>query len=84
MEADPESRGRKLTLEEEVAKAKVDEHPEVRRAAQVVLDQFKALPGGQQHVQQAIGSYNAQADRGSTATVSVNQPRDSRDGETGH
>ena len=40
--------------------------------------EIQAQPGGQQHVQSAIGSYIAQADRGSTAQVHVNQPRESK------
>lgn len=74
LEAKPDSDGRKLTLKEEVGEAKADEDPEIRQAAQALLDQLQAQPGGQQHIQHAMGSYIAQADRQSTAQVHVNQP----------
>jgi hypothetical protein len=77
LEQKPDSKGRKQTLQEEVEASGADQDPEVREAAQELLDQVKAQPGGEQHIQNAIGSYIAQADRGSTAAVNVNQPKDS-------
>jgi hypothetical protein len=74
LEAKPDSEARKAVLQEEVAAAKADQDPDLRAAAQAVLDQIKAQPGGEQHIQQAIGNYIAQADRQSSATVRVNQP----------
>jgi HetE-like protein len=74
LEATPESEGRKGTLNEEVLAARVDNDPEVQQAAKALLDKITAMPGGQQHVQNAVGSYIAQADRGSTAQVHVNKP----------
>jgi len=76
LEADPESIGRKTTLQEKVSDAKADQDPEILKAAQALLDQIKAHPGGEQHIQTAIGSYIAQADQGGTATVKVNQPKE--------
>ena len=76
LEAKPDSQGRQTTLKEEVAAAMADQDPDLLQAAQAVLDQIAAQPGGQEHIQQAIGSYIAQADRGSTASVNVNQPRE--------
>jgi len=73
LEAAPGSDGRKLILKEEVGEAKADDDPEIRQAAQNLLDQLLAQPGGE-HIQHAIGSYIAQADRQSTAQVHVNQP----------
>ena len=35
--------------------------PEIQKAAQQLLDQLKAQPGGAHYVQTAIGNYNAQA-----------------------
>lgn len=75
LEAKPDSAGRKATLQEEVAAAKADQDPDIRKAAQELLDKISAQPGGGQHIQQAIGSYIAQADRNSTASVNVNQPK---------
>ncbi len=74
VEGTPDSKGRQQTLQEEVAKAHADQYPELLQAAQRLLDQIKAQPGGEQHIQNAIGSNIAQADRGSTATVNVNRP----------
>ncbi len=45
-----------------------------------LLEQIKAQPGGEQHIQNAIGSYIAQADHGGTATVTVNHPERNSDG----
>ena len=43
-------------------------------AAEVVLAKLKELPAEQQqHIQRAIGSYIAQADRGGVASVTVNR-----------
>jgi hypothetical protein len=56
--------------------AKADQDPDIRQAAQALLDQMKAVPGGEQHVQNAIGTGIAQADRGSTASVTINHIRD--------
>jgi hypothetical protein len=76
LEAKPDSKGRNETLQEEVAASKADQDPQLRQAAQQLLEQLKTLPQGEQHIQQAIGNYNAQADRGSSASVNVNQPKD--------
>lgn len=76
LEAKPDSEGRKLTLKEEVEEAKADEDSEIRQAAEALLEQLKAQPGGRQHIQNAVGSYIAQADRQSTAQVRVNQPNE--------
>src|SRR5215217_4932370 len=57
MEEDPGSEWRKGMLEERVKASGADRDPDVRRAAQELLEQIKAQPGGEQHVQNAIGSY---------------------------
>ncbi len=74
LEAKPESPSRQGMLKEEVQAVKADQDPDLLQAAQTLLDQIKVQPGGEQHIQNAIGSYIAQADRGSTATVHVNHP----------
>jgi hypothetical protein len=76
LEGTPDSKGRQVTLQEEVGKAHADQDPDIRQAAQQLLDRLHSLPGGEQHVQQAIGNYIAQADRGSSASVHVNQPKE--------
>ncbi len=67
LEAKPESSARKKVLEEEVTEVKADQDPDLRNAAQMLLKQVRMQPGGEQHVQNAIGSYIAQAEQGSTA-----------------
>jgi hypothetical protein len=76
LEAKPDSAGRKETLREEVVASGADRDPEVREAAQELLDAVAAQPGGEQHIQNAVGNYIAQADRGSTAEVRVNRPEE--------
>jgi hypothetical protein len=76
LEKRPDSEGRQVTLKEEVERANVDQDPDVKQAAQELLERLKAQPGGEQHIQSAIGSYIAQADRGSTATVNVDRSKE--------
>ena len=76
LEQKPDSEARKALLQEEVEATGVDRDPEVRKAAQDLLDRVEAQPSGEQHVQYARGSYIAQADRGSTAEVRVNRPEE--------
>jgi hypothetical protein len=76
LETKPDSKGRQVTLQEEVAAAHADQDPDILKAARALLDQLRAQPGGEQHIQQAIGSYIAQADRGSTASVNIDHPKE--------
>jgi hypothetical protein len=76
LEKRPDSEGRQVTRKEEVERANVDEDPDVKQAAKELLDRLKAEPGGEQHIQSAMGSYIAQADHSSTAEVRVNQPKE--------
>ena len=58
----------------EAAKSGANQDQELIAAAEAVLAKLKELPAdAQQHIQSAIGSYIAQADRGSTAKVIVNR-----------
>ena len=76
-EEDPKSDWRQGMLKEKLERAGADQDPEVRKAAQDLLDQVKAQPSGEQHIQNAIGSYQAQVmGDHSTATVRVNQPKE--------
>jgi hypothetical protein len=76
LETKPDSLSRKQMLEEEVKASGADQDPTVRRVAQELLDQLRAQPGGEQHIQNAVGRYIVQANRGSTAEVKVNQPEE--------
>ena len=72
LEARPDSEGRKKTLGEELALAHATDDPELASAAHALLELVRALPQGEQHIQFAHGHGIAQADRGSMATVTVN------------
>lgn len=50
LEQNPDSGGRKATLQEEVKAAGADQ-PDIAQAAQALLDQIKAQPGGEQIIQ---------------------------------
>lgn len=76
LEQHPESAGRKETLKEEVETAGAEKDPEILAAAQALLEKIQAQPGGEQHIQTAIGSYIAQADRGGRASVNVTNPKE--------
>jgi hypothetical protein len=71
LEKHPESDGRKQILDEEIVAAKAGEDPELVALAQALLDRIESQPGGAQHIQNAVGNYIAQADRGGTANVNV-------------
>ncbi len=71
LEKHPDSDGRKQTLDEEIVAAKADADPELVELARALLDRIESQPGGAQHIQNAMGSYIAQADRGGTASVTV-------------
>ncbi len=79
LEDKPDSPARQGQLAEEVEVAGADQDPDVRRAAQDLLDQIKAQPGGDAHIQNtqnAFGSGIAQAQDHSTATVNFHQPKE--------
>lgn len=76
LEAKPTSPARKDLLKEEVLAAKADQDPDLLNAAQRLLQQIGTQPGGQQHIQQATGSYIAQAEQASTAQVNVNRAQE--------
>lgn len=78
-EDEPDFDPNKSALEGRVKQANLNDDEEVQKAAEKLLAELKALPGGEKNIQTAIGSYIAQADRGSTATVSVNQPEEKDD-----
>ena len=71
LERNPGSQGRKQTLDEEIAAAKAHEDAELVELARALLERIGSQPGGAQHIQNAVGNYIAQADRGATATVTV-------------
>jgi hypothetical protein len=78
VEADQESAGQKIVLEEKVRQAGADKDAEIVAAAKKLLEQLEAQPGGARVVQTAAGNYNAQAGHHSTASVNVNVPREEK------
>ena len=74
LEAKPESGARKEVLAEELKAVNSASDPELVSAAQSLLSLIKALPQGEKHIQVARGTGIAQADRGSTATVTMHAP----------
>jgi hypothetical protein len=67
VEARPDSDARKSVLHEEVAATKADQDPDILRAAQALLEQLKAQPGGVQCSQTVSGSGAAAANHGVAA-----------------
>ena len=60
------------SLTKEVRKSGADQDRELIAAAENIVAALRELPASeQQHIQSAIGSFIAQADRGGTATVNV-------------
>jgi len=74
LEAKPDSDGKKQVLAEELKAVNSTSDPELVSAAQALLELIRALPQGEKHIQVAQGTGIAQADRGSTATVTMHAP----------
>jgi hypothetical protein len=71
LEANPGSMGRQDVVREEVEAVGAHRDPQVLAAAQLLLERLRDLPGGEAHIQLAMGNYIAQADRGGHAEVRV-------------
>lgn len=52
LETKPDSEGRKATLQEEIANARVNDDSEIVQLAQDLLDKLQDQPGGQQVIEQ--------------------------------
>jgi hypothetical protein len=74
LEVRPDSKSRQGTLQEEILAAKADQDQDLVRAAQDLLKQVNAQPGGSQIVQTITGNYNAQNSGSGSASVHVNAP----------
>ena len=74
LEAKPQSVGRQQTLNEEIVDAHITQDLDILQAAHNLLSLIKAEPGGERHVQQVTGNYNAVVQGSGNATVNVNQP----------
>jgi hypothetical protein len=73
LEAMPEQEACRGVVAAAVAESGAAAHADIAAAAEALLTKLKETPEGAQHIQSAVGSYIAQADRGSTATVTVNR-----------
>lgn len=74
VEAKPDSAARKAALQEEITAAKADQDPDLLSTAHALIELLRMSPEGEQHVQTATGSYIAQADRESRASVNIGRP----------
>ena len=74
LEANPKSTARKEVVKEEVAAVKADQDKDLIQAAQALIKSVKALPGGTEIIQTAIGDQNIQI-AGDGNTVNVNAPK---------
>jgi hypothetical protein len=72
LEARPDSAARRELVVEEVQRSGADSDEELLKVARDLLARIQQDPGIGSSVQQAIGSYIAQADRQSHAEVKVN------------
>jgi hypothetical protein len=71
LQAKPDSAGRRETLAEEIKATRASEEPDLLAAAKSLLEIIRAMPNGEQHIQQARGVGIAQASGGSSATVNM-------------
>jgi len=78
LEAKPESTGRAVTLQEEVISSQANQNSLVIKAADELLQLIRDQPDGETHIQNAVGKYIAQADRGSFASVTVDKSSDKK------
>jgi len=81
LQAEPDSHGRQQTVAEKLKASNANADPELLAAAQSLLELIKALPLGEQHIQHAVGTGIAQADHGSTASVSFAPPPTKKDAD---
>jgi uncharacterized iron-regulated protein len=73
LEVAPDSPKLTTALQEKVAASKANQDPDILKAAQDLLDKVNAHPGGASYIQTIQGSYNAQAQDHSTASVNIGQ-----------
>jgi hypothetical protein len=76
LEAKPDSPGRRETLREELAAARVDEDDDIVQSAAALLEKLKALPGGPQVINQTVtGNQNIFSAAGDV-NVTIGRKRD--------
>jgi tetratricopeptide (TPR) repeat protein len=60
LEEEHDSKGRQLTLQEQIAQVKADQDQELLQVAQSLLHEVRSQPGGERSIQSIMGNYNAQ------------------------
>lgn len=73
LEEEPDFEPNQTALAGRMEQAEVTTDSTLLNLAETLLSNIKEQPGGETHIQNAVGNYNAQADRGGTASVTVNQ-----------
>ncbi len=76
IEEEPESKGQQLTLQEQIIKVNADQEQELVQAAQMLLQEIRRQPEGEQRIQSIVGNYNAQVYGSGSASVNVNLSQD--------
>lgn len=76
LEKEYDSKGRQLTLQEQIAKCRADQDQELVQMAQELLNQVQKQQGSEKHIQGISGNYNAQNIGSGSATVNVNHPKE--------
>lgn len=76
LEKKPDSTGRRETLKEELAALKAEKDDELLAIAQKIIALVQENSNST-HIQNAVGNFIAQADRNSSATVNVSNPKNS-------
>lgn len=71
LEKRPDSEGRQKMLQEEIESANADQDKDILKAAETLQAKINQITSSETHSMNAQGNYIAQADRGSTATVTV-------------
>jgi hypothetical protein len=75
VEAKPESQARRAVLSEELESSGAANDTALQEQANLLLDLVRAQPAGNTSAQIASGTGIAQADRGSSATVTIAHPQ---------
>jgi len=71
LEQKPQSNARQMELQEQVEENQMNENSYIVEAAKKLIDKMKSL-GDEKNIMQARGKFIAQADHGSTASVTIN------------
>jgi len=73
LEQKPQSKARKMELQEQVEENQLEKKSDIVELAKKLMDEVEKSSGDENHVMQAKGKFIAQADHGSTANVTINR-----------